>query len=196
MKRIIPILLIFILMGCVSAEDFSKVVVSGESFEIPYEFSSGDTDSTKYVYKDLRTFAILCIDDYIINNYGGFYKISDFKDEISIDGRPCMHLVTYNKYIDKNVSYLYFPVGKSVYCICYQGNDVNSSISHIVESANSSGMSDDTFYGLLTEAFNQYQDRQFMDSLNDDNSYYAYQSNNHEDKSTDQLVKWYLISHW
>ncbi|WP_407380963.1 hypothetical protein [Methanobrevibacter sp.] len=196
MKKIALVMLIFMLVGCAYAEEFSKVTVNGADFEIPEEYSSGDLKDNKYVFKDLRTFAILCVDDYIISNYGGNYKISDSSQEMSIDGRPCMHLCVYNKYIDKNVSYLYFPVEKSVYCICYQGNDVNSGISHIVESALPSNISDDAFYGLLDEAFSEYQNRQYLDSLSGDNSYYSEMTGQHSDNGNDQLIKWYLITHW
>jgi hypothetical protein len=197
MKKIILLFMLFLLMGCVCADDFSKVNVNGVDFEIPNQYSSGSVEKTKYVYGDLRTFAILCVDDYIISNYGGFYDIADYKQELSIDSRPVKLLTMYNKYIDKNVSYLYFPVNKSVYCICFQGDNVSSNISHIVESAPSSDMSSDTFYGLLDEAYAEHENRQFLDRLADDDSYYV--SKTHEQQKNggnDQLVRWYLLSHW
>lgn len=195
MKRIILFILIFLLIGCVYAGDFSNVTVNGVDFEIPHEYSKGDNLKGKYVYKDLRTFAILCVDDYIISSYGGYYDISDNSRDLSIDGRPARLLTMYNKYIEKNVSYLYFPVGKSVYCICYQGNDVNESISHIVESASQSNMSADTFYVLLGEAYKSHEDRQYYDALTKDYSDYVTQTAQHKDTSSDRLVKWYLLSH-
>lgn len=84
---------------------------------------------------------------------------------------------------------------KSVYCICYQGNDVNSSISHIVESASPSNMSDDAFYGLLNEAYKEHQNREYLDTLTDDNSDYVSKTNQHETYNNDQLIKWYLLTH-
>ena len=195
MKRIILFILVFLLIGCVYASDFSKVTVNRVDFEIPNEYSSGDTMKGKYVYNDLRTFAILCVDDYIVANYGGFYDIADDSSDLSIDGRPARLLTMYNNYIDKNVSYLYFPVNRSVYCICYQGNDVNESISHIVESASSSEMSSDTFYGLLDETYKAHEDRQYLDTLSKDYSDYVSKTNQHQDTSGDRLVKWYLLSH-
>ena len=195
MKRIILFILVFLLIGCVYASDFKNVTVNGVDFEIPDEYSRGDSLKGKYVYKDLRTFAILCVDDYIISNYGGNYDITDDSRDLSIDGRPARLLTMYNKYIQKNVSYLYFPVGKSVYCICYQGNDVNESISHIVESASESGMSTDTFYGLLAETYRAHEDRQYYDALTKDYSDYASKTNQHKDSSNDRLVKWYLLTH-
>lgn len=195
MKRIILFILVFLLIGCVYASDFKNVTINGVDFEIPDEYSRGDSLKGKYVYKDLRTFAILCVDDYIISNYGGNYDITDDSHDLSIDGRPARLLTMYNKYIQKNVSYLYFPVGKSVYCICYQGNDVNESISHIVESASESGMSTDTFYGLLAETYKAHEDRQYYDALTKDYSDYASKTNQHKDSSNDRLVKWYLLTH-
>ena len=180
MKKIILVMSIFVLVGCVYAEEFSTVNVNGVDFEIPSKYANGDSSKGKYVFNDLRTFAILCVDDYIVSNYGGFYKICDSS----------------HKYIDNNVSYLYFPCEKSVYCICYQGNDVNGSISHIVESASPSNMSDETFYGLLNEAYKEHQNREYLDTLTDDNSDYVSKTNQHETYSNDQLVKWYLLTHW
>ena len=197
MKRIILLLLIFLLIGTVCAQDYSNVTVKGVDFEIPSQFANGTSENTRYVYNDLRTFAILCVDDYLINNYGGFYDSSDFSQPLTINNRPAMLLTMYNKYIHTNVSYLYFPVNRSVYCVCFQGNNVNESISHIVESAPESGMSSDTFYGLLDEAFQEHENRQFLDSLTNDDSDYV--RNNHQqnhNSRTDNLVRWYLLSHW
>lgn len=196
MKKIILVMSIFVLVGCVYAEEFSTVNVNGVDFEIPSKYANGDSSKGKYVFNDLRTFAILCVDDYIVSNYGGFYKICDSSQKMTVGDRPCMHLVIYNKYINNNVSYLYFPCEKSVYCICYQGNDVNGSISHIVESASPSNMSDETFYGLLNEAYKEHQNREYLDTLTDDNSDYVSKTNQHETYSNDQLVKWYLLTHW
>lgn len=197
MKKIILLLLIFLLIGSVWADNYSNVTVKGANFEIPGQFAHGNSEANKYVYKDLRTFAILCVDDYLINNYGGFYEIADHTQTLTIDNRPVMLLTTYNKYIHENLSYLYFPVNKSVYCICFQGNNVNESISHIVESAPKSDVSSDTFYALLDEAFKEHQNRQFLDSLaNDDSDYVRNTHQQHQNSRTDNLVQWYLLTHW
>lgn len=184
-------------MGCAWADDFVKVNINGVDFEIPQEFSSGKLEKTRYVFEDSRTFAIMCVDDYIINNYGASYDIADYKQDLTIGNRPAKLLTSYNNYINDNVSDLYFPVNKSVYCICFRGNTVNSSISHIVESAPQSGMSSDNFYGLLKEAYDEHETRQYLDRMSDDDSYYV--SKTHEQQkggSNDQLVRWYLLSHW
>lgn len=195
MKKIIFIALIFLLIGCVYAEDFSKVNVNGNEFEIPSQYSLGDKQKNAYVYHDLRTFAILCVDDYIISNYGGNYKISDSARDLSIDGRPVKLLTMYNTYISKDVSYLYFPVNQSVYCICYQGNDVNASISHIVESAPASDITSDSFYGILNEAYKQHEDRAYLDRVSTDYSSSVSQKNQHDTYSDNRLVTWYLLTH-
>ena len=196
MKRIIFVILLFLLIGSVCASDFSNVTVNGVDFEIPQQYSEGDVQKGKYVYKDLRTFAILCVDDYIISNYGGYYDISDSSAEFFIDDRPAKMLTVYNKYISNNVSYLYFPVGKSVYCICFEGNEADDNISHIVKTAPASNMSSDTFYGLLNEAYKSHEDRQYLDRLMDDYSDYPSQNNKYESNSNDHLIKWYLLTHW
>ena len=94
-------------MGSVWAGDFSNVTVKGADFEIPQQYAHGTVEKNRYVYQDLRTFAVLCVDDYIVSNYGGYYAICDSSDYLTIDGRPAMLLTMYNKYINKNVSYLY-----------------------------------------------------------------------------------------
>ena len=159
-------------------------------------YFNGDLQDTKYVYKDYRTFAILCVDDYIISNYGGNYDIAELKQDLNVDNRPVKLLTTYNKYIDKNVSYLYFPVNDSVYCICFQGNNINGDISHIVESAPKSDMSSDTFYGLLDEVVKEHQNRKYLDAVSDNDNYnYVSQKNQHKDNSNNRLLTWYLLSH-
>lgn len=196
MKKIIFFIMIFLLIGSVCASDFSKVTLNGVEFEIPSQYSNGDLQDTKYFYKDYRTFAILCVDDYIISNYGGNYDIAELKQDLNVDNRPVKLLTTYNKYIDKNVSYLYFPVNDSVYCICFQGNNINGDISHIVESAPKSDMSSDTFYGLLDEVVKEHQNRKYLDAVSDNDNYnYVSQKNQHKDNSNNRLLTWYLLSH-
>ena len=197
MKRIILLLLIFLLIGSVWADNYSNVTVKGVNFEIPNQFANGNNEHDRYVYQDLRTFAILCVDDYIINNYGGFYNIADHTQPLTINNRPAMLLTMYNNYIHENISYLYFPVNKSIYCICFRGNNVNESISHIVESAPGSEVSSDAFYGLLNEAFKEHENRQFLDSLvNDDSDYVRNTHQQHQNSRNDNLVRLYLLSHW
>lgn len=196
MKRIILFALIVLLIGCVYAEDFKNITVNGNHFEIPQKYSNGDSQNGKYVYNDLRTFAILCVDDYLIASYGGYYDIKDSSQESSVDGRPVKLLTMHNKYIDKNVSYLYLPVNRSIYCICYQGNEITDEISHIVRSAPESGMTSDTFYGLLNEAYNEHENRQYLDTIANDDSNYVSQKNQYNSHSNDNLVKWYLLTHW
>lgn len=196
MKKIIFFIMIFLLIGSVCASDFSKVTLNGVEFEIPIQYSNGDLQDTKYVYKDYRTFAILCVDDYIISNYGGNYDIAELKQDLNVNNRPVKLLTTYNKYIDKNVSYLYFPVNDSVYCICFQGNNINGDIFHIVESAPKSDMSSDTFYGLLDEVVKEHQNRKYLDAVSDNDNYnYVSQKNQHKDNSNNRLLTWYLLSH-
>lgn len=194
MKKIIILSLIFLLIGCVYAGEYSTVNVGGVNFEIPSEYSGGNVKSNQYVYKDLRTFAILCVDDYLVNNFGGWASTCDYAQEISIDGRPCMLLIMYNKYIDANVSYLYFPVNKSVYCICFKSDNITPEISHIVETAPDYNMSSDTFYGLLDEAYDKYKERQFWDASNDDTYDYISEQNSHENNRDEQFIKWFILT--
>ena len=196
MKKIILFLMIFVLIGSVYASDFSKVTVNGVEFDIPSQYSNGDLQNSKYVYKDYRTFAVLCVDDYIVSNYGGNYNIAELKQDSMVGDRPVKLLTMYNTYIDNNVSYLYFPVKNSVYCICFQGNAINGDISHIVESAPESNMSSDTFYGLLNEVLKEHENRKYLDTLSDNDNYnYVSQKNQHQDNSNNRLLTWYLLSH-
>lgn len=192
MKKVILILFIFLLMGSVCAGDFSNVSVKGVDFEIPQQYAQGTAEKNRYVYHDLRTFAVLCVDDYIVSNYGGYYGICDSSNYLTIGDRPAMLLTMYNNYINKNVSYLYFPVNQSIFCICFQGNNVDENISHIVESAPESGMTSDAFYGILKEAYDEHQNRKYQDTLT--NYYSDYNNNQHQNSKNDQLIKWYLLT--
>lgn len=189
MKKIVLLLLVFLLLGSVYASDFSTVTVEGVDFEIPSQYSGGNAKDNKYVFKDLRTFAIMCVDDYIVSNYGGYADICDNKQQLSIDGRPCMLLSMYNKYIKTDVSYLYFPVNQSVYCICFQANNVTSDISHIVESAPGSDLSADEFYLLLDESVKEHEEREYLDTVNDNDVIVV----NNQDQD-DEFIKWFLLT--
>lgn len=194
MKRLIIITSIFLLMGCCYAGEYSTVNVNGVDFEIPSEYAGGDIKDNKYVYKDLRTFAILCVDDYLVNNFGGWASTCDYAQEITINGRPCTLLIMYNKYIDANVSYLYFPVKESVYCICFKSDNITPEISHIVETAPDYNMSSDTFYGLLDEAYAEYKESQYQDALDDDVYYDMSKLDANEDKDGG-FIWWFIFIH-
>ena len=137
------------------------------------------------------------MDDYIVSNYGGNYNIAELKQDSTIDNHPVKLLTTYNKYINKNVSYLYFPVNNSIYCICFQGNSIDGDISHIVKSAPESNMSSDTFYGILDEVVKEHENLKYLDALSDNNYNYVLHKNNpHKDNSNNnRLLTWYLLSH-
>lgn len=181
-------------MGCCYAAEYSTVNVNGIDFEIPSEYAGGDIKDNQYVYHDLRTFAILCVDDYLVNNFGGWASTCDHAQEITIDGRPCTLLTTYNKYIDANVSYLYFPVNESVYCICFKSDNLTPEISHIVETAPDYNMSSDTFYGLLDEAYNDYKESQYQDALDDDVYYEMSKLDANKDRD-EGFIWWFIFIH-
>ncbi len=196
MKRIFLLLLTFLLIGSVCAVDYSNVSIDGADFQIPPQYSQGTLDKGKYVFEELSTFAILHVDDYIVSNYGGMYKIADFKEKISVGERPAMLLTYYNTYIKDNVSQLYFPVGESVYCIYFRGNNVTSDISNIVETAPPSEMTSEDFYGILSEAKKEHDCRKYLDDLAADYSGIASTRDSASNSNDDQIVKWYLLTHW
>lgn len=194
MKKIFLLLLALPMIGSVCAGSYSNVSIDGADFQIPPQYSSGSLEQGKYVFNDTRTFAILHVDDYIVSNYGGYYKIADFREKLTINDRPAMLLTYYNKYIGDNVSDLYIPVGESVYCIVFRAGNVTPEISHIVETASESEMSSDAFYGILSETVREHDSREYLDAMATD--YSASVPEKSGGDSGDQLVKWYLLTHW
>ncbi len=195
MRRIFLISILLLLVSASYASQYSHVVVNGVDFEIPSQYSGGTQKNDKYVYNTLNEFGILCVDDYIISNYGGYYGITDIHEKMTIGNRPCMFLSGYNSYAKYNVSYLYFPVNESVYCICYNGSEVTPEISHIVESSPKSSMSSTVFYGLLDESLKSHDLREYIDQASEDNSVYTSHSNQYNGNNRhDDFVKWYLLT--
>jgi hypothetical protein len=101
----------------------------------------------------------------------------------------------YNKYIDANVSYLYFPVNESIYCICFKSDNLTPEISHIVETAPDYNMSSDTFYGLLDQAYEDYKESQYQDALNDDDVYYEMSKLDSNENRDEGFIWWFMFTH-
>ena len=198
MRKIFLLLLIFLLIASVSASNNLTVEVNGVDFQIPQRYSGGTFKKGEYVYKDLNTFGILCVDNYIITNYGYWARSSDISQDLSIDNRPIKFLSSYNSYSDTNVSHVYFPIGESVYLICFEGNNLTSEISNIIENAPQSDIDSDTFNGLLDEAQNQYNQRRYIDQSSEDYYQYAHGLNDngqHNNFGVDEtFIKWYLLT--
>ncbi len=195
MKKIFLIMIVFLLIGSVCASQYSHVSVNGVDFEIPSKYSGGTHKNSHYVYKTFNDFGISCVDEYIVSNYGGYYDITDTHEKTAVADRPCMFLSGYNSYSKTNVSYLYFPVNESVYCLSYEGNNITSEISHVVESSPGSDMDADVFYGLLEESRKEHDSREYIDQATEDNSNYVHQSNHHNDvDKDDDFIKWYLLT--
>jgi len=189
MKKII---IFFIFIICISQVNAVEVVnVNGVDFEIPSNYSGGVLKPGQYVYENLNVFGILCVDDYIVSNYGYWEDSSDYSEELSIDGRPSMFLTYYNSYSKTNVSHLYFPVNNSVYCICFEGNSLTLEIEEIVRKSPSSNINSNDFYSILDEVEKEYENRQFMDSVNEDN--YVYNTQRDSNSNNNRVFLWYFL---
>ena len=189
MKKII---IFFIFIICISQVNAAEVVnVNGVDFEIPSNYSGGVLKPGQYVYENLNVFGILCVDDYIVSNYGYWEDTSDYSEELSIDGRPSMFLTYYNSYSKTNVSHLYFPVNNSIYCICFEGNSLTLEIEEIVRKSPYSNISSNDFYSILDEVEKDYENRQFIDSVNEDN--YIYNTQRDSNSNNNRVFLRYFL---
>ena len=128
-KILLPILLITLVLSisCVGAVDSSNwktVKVGDVNFKIPPQYQDGNLNKccTDYHYKDLNTFGILCVDDYIPNNYECWYN---FKGKnLTIGSHDVAYFTQYNSYANHDVSLHIFSPGDLIYCICWNGGQM------------------------------------------------------------------------
>ncbi len=172
-KILLPILLITLVLSisCVGAVDSSNwktVKVGDVNFKIPPQYQDGNLNKccTDYHYKDLNTFGILCVDDYLPSNYGCWYN---FKGKnLTIGSHDVAYFTQYNSYANHDVSHAYFSSGDSIYCICWNGQ-MNDEIEEIIINTPDSSYDTSTFYGILDDAKQSYDDQK----ATEDNAYYS-----------------------
>lgn len=173
-KILLSLLLITLVLSisCVNGVDSSNwktVKVGDVNFKIPPQYQNGNInkDHTNYHYKDLNTFGILCVDDYLSNSYGFWYN---FKGKnLTIGSHDVAYFSQYNSYVKHNVSHAYFSSGDSIYCISWNGGQMNDEIEEIIINTPDSSYDTSTFYGILNDAKQAYDIKQ----ANEDYSYYA-----------------------
>lgn len=191
------IIFIFVLLfsiTAIAAEDSSnweKVSISGNEFRIPPEYGGGSLSDGKYQINNWNTFAILCVDNYLANNYGYVYSSCSYSEMLTIEGHPAYYFCGYNSYEKTNLSRIYFACGESIYCISYKGSNLSSNINEIVATSPASSISSSDFYSILDEALDEYNYQKELD----ENTYYqqqSYSSNDHYNKGS-SFVKDYFF---
>lgn len=150
----------------VDSSDWNTVRVNDVDFKIPPKYDGGEMVDSYYTFKDLNTFGILCVDDYLANNYGYWYN---FKGEnLTIGTHDVAYFTQYNKYVNHDVSHAYFSSGNSIYCICWNGGEMNEEIEEIIINTPDSSYDTSRFYEILNEAKHEHDTEEA-----NDNSYYV-----------------------
>lgn len=171
-KLLLALLVTLLLLSLMSvsgvdSSNWSSVKVNDVDFKIPPQYQGGSNQKgDSYVLGDLNNFGILCIDEYIVNNYGMW--ANDNGKNVTIGNHDVVYFSEYNSYSKSNVSHAYFSSGKSVYSIAWNGSDMNENIEEIIINAPPSDYNSTTFHEILDEAKKQYDYKQQQDY----NSYY------------------------
>lgn len=173
-KLLLSLVLIVLILsiGCVSAVDSSNwttVKVGDVNFKIPPQYQGGDmnNENTDYHYEDLNTFGILCVDDYLPSNYGYWYN---FKGKnVTIGSHDVVYFSQYNSYAKHDVCHAYFSSGDSIYCISWKGGEMTDEIEEIIINTPDSSYDTNTFYSILNDAKQSYDD----EKASEEQSYYV-----------------------
>ena len=172
-KLFLSLLLIALIisMGCANAVDSSNwktVKINDVDFKIPPKYQGGDinNDHMNSHYKDLNTFGILCIDDYIASNYGCWHNLKG--KNLTIGSHDVAYFYQYNNFAKHDVSHAYFSSGDSIYCISWGSGEMTDEIEAIIINTPDSSYDTSTFYGILNEAKQEYDNEQ-----TNDQSYYV-----------------------
>ena len=159
-KLLLALLVTLLLLSLMSvsgvdSSNWSSVKVNDVDFKIPPQYQGGSNQKgDSYVLGDLNNFGILCIDEYIVNNYGMW--ANDNGKNVTIGNHDVVYFSEYNSYSKSNVSHAYFSSGKSVYSIAWNGSDMNENIEEIIINAPPSDYNSTTFHEILDEAKKQY----------------------------------------
>ena len=173
-KILLSLLLITLVLsinyvGAVDSSNWKNINVCDVNFKIPPQYEDGDINSknTDYHYKDLNTFGILCVDDYLPNSYGYWYNFK--AKNLTIGSHDVVYFNQYNNYVKHDVSHAYFSSGDSIYCICWNGGEMSEEIEEIIINTPDSSYDTDTFYSILNDAKYEYDNKK----ANEDYSYYV-----------------------
>lgn len=141
----------------VDSSNWTEESINGHVFKIPPQYLGGKVNANSYTIESWNNFAILCIDNYIANNYG--FEASEYGpgEDLDINGHPASYFVGYNKYEKTDLSRIYFPVGNSIYCISWQSSNLTDDIREMVAASDSPSISSSAFYDRLDEALEEYE---------------------------------------
>ena len=173
-KLLIPLLLIALIVSisyvnAVDSSNWKTVKVGDVDFKIPPQYQGGEMNSknTEYHFKDLNTFGILCVDDYLANSYGYWYNFK--AKNLTIGAHDAVYFSNYNSYVKHDVSHIYFSSGDSIYCICWSGSEITDEIEEIIINTPNSSYDTNTFHSILNDAKYEYDNKK----VNEEYSYYV-----------------------
>lgn len=167
MKKLFPILVVFLLFSCAWAQS-SSIEINGVDFDIPNKYLGGDEISNGYRLDN--TFSIRCIDEDVAGAIGLWAEEKEYSNDLNIGNHPVRHFCQYNEYVNGNHSHAYFMSGESVYEISWVGNEVTSDIEKLIKDTPASEIDDDAFYDMLDDSAYTYKQKK-TDKLNMDAEY-------------------------
>ena len=171
MRKIIFILFFSLMMittvAAVDSSSWSNVTIENHVFKIPPKYNGGKLNNNSYQIGNWNNFAILCVDNYLANNYGFEVDTYGPGEDLNIDGHPARYFHGYNKYEKCELSRIYFSVGKSIYCISWQSNNLTDDVKEIIASSDPSEISSNNFYNTLDSAYEDY----IAEEEEDENAY-------------------------
>lgn len=168
MNKKFVFLIIFLIIGSVSAQNNSSIDINGVNFEIPDEYLGGDKITDGYRFENI--FSIYCIDEDIPRYVGLWANEKDYAKNLTINNHPVRYYYQYNSYVNDNDSHAYFASGDSIYEISWIGNEINPRIDKIISETPKSNIDYDTFNNILDESIDIYKEQR-VTKLNQDAKY-------------------------
>ena len=160
-KISISLLVLFILIGAVSAIDSSNWTTANvgyEEFKIPPKYENPyKSDFHMYEYdEDIDVFTIRYVNPAIMDLYGYFIEHNQAK-KVNVEGHDAIHFTTYDRHDEANNSKLWFSAGEEFYYIAWRGNEITPTIKEVVKSASDSNFTHKEFYDLLNDEYQNYK---------------------------------------
>ena len=160
-KISISLLVLFILIGAVSAIDSSNWTTANvgyEEFKIPPKYENPyKSDFHMYEYdEDIDVFTIRYVNPAIMELYGYFIEHNQAK-KVKVEGHDAIHFTTYDRHDEANNSKLWFSAGEEFYYIAWRGNEITPTIKEVVKSASNSNFTHKEFYDILNDEYQNYQ---------------------------------------
>lgn len=165
-KIVIFLLVVFMLIGAVSAIDSSNWTTANvgyENFKIPPQYQNPYKNNfNMYEFdENIDVFTVRYVNPNLMDLYG--YFIDKYPEKkVNVSGHDAVHFTYHDRTDNTDNSILWFSSGEEFYYITWIGHNITPEITEIVKSSSPSKYSHEDFYKILNE---EYQNHKIVDAI-------------------------------